>query len=1192
MYRKFALIISLALCLSLPSFADGWEKARRIESQITEPEFLPVDYRITDYGAVGDGVSNSLPAISEAMADCSRHGGGRVVLPAGKYFCKGTVRLLSNCNLHFEDGAELIFSTDERDYLPCVLTRWEGTEVFNYSPMIYAYNVMNIAITGKGTLNGQGKAHFEKWKAVQKPDQKELRRMGVEQIPVHERVFGEGHYLRPAMMDLFACNTILIEDVSIVDGTFWSFHLIGCSNATVRGVSVDCTNLNSDGVDPESCRNMIIENCYFHTGDDGIAVKSGRDQDGWRFGQPTENVIIRGCTFNTFSNGLCIGSEISSGVRNIFMEDCTILNAKQGLYFKSNLDRGGYIEDVYVRNISVENVDACLVKFEPDYKSESKRHFPTAIKHFVIENVKAATAGEVGIYAKGFADLPIEDITIRNLSLGSTPQAYSIENVKELKLQNVSINGETRDEVVGAMLPVMPLPREFTVETSGHDGAYSAFSLRSDFPKEVSEAVWEEIKALKSAEGRAKLSVRIRRSSEVRGYELLWKGRKVDITAAEAPDAVNALQTLKQLLRSAYTADVRIRDYADVGKRVFMDDVSRGAVPNMVQMKRQIRLLSELKYNALMLYNENIISTRSHPDVAPPGAAITLEEMDELVRYAASYGIEVIGALQSFGHFEKTLALPQYRDMGLSPNTIDPSSPKARAFLQDVISELSEHSSSDYFCVFCDETFDIESRPDREEFYAGHINFLDSLLASRGKKMIVCGDMMMKYPRIRQLIRKDAVIFSWNYDNIGSYSAWIEPFDGFELWVAPGVHSSLRMLPDVRTYEGNRRFVQQGFAAGAQGAIVCTWDESAFHSVENLTYNLSQFAETMWNTERTSADADFRARYEALRFGGQVGATQLYLDMMALADIPMFSALNDRVFYSRFTPVKGLPLVLDGTQLHRADSIVSGVEGRMRRALAAAKSGRTELESWDYILRCYRFMVDSRLAMLSLDKTCAGGVCDSLAGQLDGLERSFSTWWKRENRDYYLDRGLATFEDKRSELQALKCADPSELRVEQRVNPYMGFFLTGIVSPGDSFPEASAWPTPGMTFSTALSRSGRWTKTESPDGVMMRLNGIYDNPPAGSEVRSYARITADRDTEVKLLLGYVGRMDIFLNGERVWAGDVRSACTVDEFEIPLKLKAGHNHICLSLLKAYPEFEFSAYLSGRQFTSNKHRYSLR
>ena len=434
------LILVLTAVLSFACAPAGvWKQADRIVAGIDVPQFRDMTYPITAYGAVeGD----ALPGIRAALRACSDEGGGRVVIPSGRWFCKGPVHLLSNVDLHFEDGAELVFSTDEADYLPCVLTRWEGTEVFNYSPLVYAYNVHNIAVTGNGILNGQGAAHFQDWKALQKPDQKELRRMGREGVPVHERVFGSGHYLRPAMMDLLGCSRVLLEGVRIVDGTFWSFHLIGCDNVTVRGVSVDCTNLNSDGVDPESSTNVLIEDCYFHTGDDCIAVKSGRDQDGWRLGQPTENVVIRRCTFDTFSNGICIGSEISGGVRNIFVEDCHIIRAKQGLYFKSNQDRGGYIERVFVRNITVDRVDANLVKFEPAYKNEGSQYYPTPMRHFVLERIEADTAAVCGIHLVGFPDTPVEDVTIRHLRLADTPTPMTLAHYKGLTLEDVRINGE------------------------------------------------------------------------------------------------------------------------------------------------------------------------------------------------------------------------------------------------------------------------------------------------------------------------------------------------------------------------------------------------------------------------------------------------------------------------------------------------------------------------------------------------------------------------------------------------------------------------------------------------------------------------------------------------------------------------------------------------------------------------------
>ena len=742
-----------------------------------------------------------------------------------------------------------------------------------------------------------------------------------------------------------------------------------------------------------------------------------------------------------------------------------------------------------------------------------------------------------------------------------------------------------------AAAPVLPFPKQVDSLGTRHPASYGSFVLKSDFGEDVTGAVFGEIVSLGCPDASRELSVGLGLDPGSRGYELLWNGCEVRIKAADAGNAIFALQTLKQLLRAGCEEDLSIVDWADMEKRVFMDDISRGAVPNMEQMKRQIRFLSELKYNACMFYNENVISTASHPDIAPPDAAISLEELDEIIGYARSYGIEIIGAFQSFGHFEKTLTMPQYRDMGLSPNTIDPRSPAARNFLREVISELCAHSSSDYFCVFCDETFDIEGLPDREELYASHLNFLDSLLASCGKRMIVCGDMMMKYPGVLGMIDRDVVIFSWNYDDAGSYSDWLDPFGDFEVWVAPGVHSSLRLLPDVRVAEGNRRFVREGFRSGARGTIVCTWDESIYHSVENLNWNVAQFAETMWDVSMVDADEDFASRYEKMRFGVRNGVTGLYREIMALSEVPVFSGLNDRVFYTRFTPKRGYPLVVDSGQIARADSIISSVSSRLSAACSLTADGDVEIRSWDYALRCYRFMVDSRRLMLLLNAENRDSVCDALDAQLDTLSGLFAQWWTRENRAYNLDTGLALFGDKKRELQELRCAELSELEVVDRINPYMGFFLTTLLVRGDSATVGPKWPLPGHVGRSSSGKDMRWTKSESLDGLMMDLNRFYGDPALGTEVRSYARISAAERTVATLLLGYVGEVDVYLGEELVWHGVRRNSHTVDEFEIPLELEPGQNHLTVVMRKQFPEFSFSAYLDGPQYESNKYRYKL-
>ncbi|MCU0471766.1 MAG: glycosyl hydrolase family 28 protein [Bacteroidales bacterium] len=265
--------------------------------------------------------------------------------------------------------------------------------------------------------------------------------MGTEVRPLYVRVFGERHVLRQAFIEPVSCSNVLIEDVKIIDATFWVIHPLCCENVTVRGVRVESFNDNNDGCDPESCLNVLIENCFFQTGDDAIAIKSGRDNDAWRVGQPTENVIIRNCIFDSKINGLCIGSEISGGVRNVFVRDIVMKSVTDAIFFKSNLDRGGYIQNIYIKNIEVERARSSLIKFEPDYKHESKNNFPTLFKDFFIENVKAISVTGTGIDIAGFDQLPVQNVVIRNVEVKSASIPFAAKNVQKLKLNNVIING-------------------------------------------------------------------------------------------------------------------------------------------------------------------------------------------------------------------------------------------------------------------------------------------------------------------------------------------------------------------------------------------------------------------------------------------------------------------------------------------------------------------------------------------------------------------------------------------------------------------------------------------------------------------------------------------------------------------------------------------------------------------------------
>ena len=243
------------------------------------------------------------------------------------------------------------------------------------------------------------------------------------------------------MIQFFGCKNVLVEDITIKDSPFWCLHPVFCTNVTIRRVTVDSRNQNNDGVDPDASVDMLIEDCVFNTGDDGVAIKSGRDQDGWRIGQATENVIIRNCLVNSEVNGLCIGSEMSGSVRNIFIEKCKISVATSVLYCKSNFDRGGRIENIYIRKLDVDLAKDALLRLDTNYKGQRGNYFPPVFRHFFLEEVTCKQAENYAIYAKNAAGGKIDNIYLKNVTIGKAKIARYYENVDAIDLENVLING-------------------------------------------------------------------------------------------------------------------------------------------------------------------------------------------------------------------------------------------------------------------------------------------------------------------------------------------------------------------------------------------------------------------------------------------------------------------------------------------------------------------------------------------------------------------------------------------------------------------------------------------------------------------------------------------------------------------------------------------------------------------------------
>ena len=429
----------------------AWAHARQIVRDTKLPRFPKREFLVTDFGAKADSSDNS-QAFANAIAKCHESGGGRVTVPKGN-FRTGPIHLLSNVNLHLDEGCTLLFSTNSKDYLPAVFTRWEGMELMGYSPLVYAYQQQNIALTGKGTLNGQADENTwwpwkggKNWSKENVPTQdaarKKLEQDTEANRPVSERIYAEGAQLRPPFVQFYNCNICLIEDVTITRAPFWLINPVLSQNVTVRGVTCSSLGPNSDGCDPESCKNVVIENCSFDTGDDCIAIKSGRNADGRRLNVPSENIVIRNCKMRNGHGGVVIGSEISGGARNIFAENCEMSShdLERGLRFKTNSVRGGTIENVYFRNIDIGDVQTAIV-IDFGYEEGDAGNFTPQVKNIEVRNLRCKNAKQIFNVA-GYERSPIRSLHLINVQFDQATEIGKLENMDGFLAKDVSIAGK------------------------------------------------------------------------------------------------------------------------------------------------------------------------------------------------------------------------------------------------------------------------------------------------------------------------------------------------------------------------------------------------------------------------------------------------------------------------------------------------------------------------------------------------------------------------------------------------------------------------------------------------------------------------------------------------------------------------------------------------------------------------------
>ena len=441
--KKTLLLLSLIIwCLGCG--ATGYDTAKRDEilKSVSGAKIPATAKSILKFGAKGDGKKDCLPAFKKAMAQSKKNGGLRILVPAGVYYIKGPIHFESNTCIDLQEGATLKFAPEPEYYLPMVRTSWEGTFLQNHSPFIYGYNLHDVAITGKGTIDGNAQTTFATWRKDQRAARDLSRKMNHENTPVEKRNFGGDYKLRPHLIQFFGCSNVTVADVFITNSPFWCVHLLKSQNIICRGIRYDAKLVNNDGIDPECSRNILIEDIDFNNGDDNVAIKSGRDNDGWNIGSPSENIVIRRCRFKGL-HAVVLGSEMSAGVRNVFVEDCTYAGyCKRGIFVKTNPNRGGFVENLFVRNCKFDEVED-LFYITSMYAGEGldDNHF-TTIRNIYVENLQCNKARKAGIVLQGTKAKPVSGITFRGVEIGEVKNALSIDNTEGVTFSDCHLGGK------------------------------------------------------------------------------------------------------------------------------------------------------------------------------------------------------------------------------------------------------------------------------------------------------------------------------------------------------------------------------------------------------------------------------------------------------------------------------------------------------------------------------------------------------------------------------------------------------------------------------------------------------------------------------------------------------------------------------------------------------------------------------
>jgi polygalacturonase len=469
-----------------------------MKAKVQLPVFKNMEYDIEAYSAIGDGITLNTEAINQAITECSEQGGGYVIVPAGMWLT-GPIELKSNVNLHLEDGAVILFSRDYSLY-PLILSNYEGFETARCTSPLNAKDAENIAITGRGVIEGNGDAWrlVKKWKVTNKQWDKLLRSGGVvdsrgnendlwfpTQAAMDGRDYDNGHgnkcnnleeceqykeFFRPVLLNFVGCNKVLLEGVTFQNSAAWCLHPRLCENLTIKNVQVrnPWFSSNGDGLDIESCKYVNVLDSVFDVGDDAICIKSGKNEEGRALGKPTQYVTIDNCRVYHGHGGFVVGSEMSGGAKDISVTNCTFLGTDVGLRFKSCLGRGGVVENITVKNINMTNIvdEAIIITtgYGINNSKKGQQVEPEEVPEFRnihIENVQCTAAGKA-IILEGLEEMSIKNITLKNVAIKGN-KGIDIKLSENIIMEHVNVSN-TKDSTQKVEIEQLTVNGEYITE--------------------------------------------------------------------------------------------------------------------------------------------------------------------------------------------------------------------------------------------------------------------------------------------------------------------------------------------------------------------------------------------------------------------------------------------------------------------------------------------------------------------------------------------------------------------------------------------------------------------------------------------------------------------------------------------------------------------------------------------------------